>query len=357
MNVWGHLADFVAEHGAAALISVHTVRGSAPREPGARMVVRPDRAFHGTIGGGQLEWQMLQLADEALRAGRGPARFVAQALGPDLGQCCGGRVTVLIETFDRRDAAELLFFAQAERSGPFEVDARIAPDGRVKREPFEIGTRVAPDGRVRREPVEVDPRIAPDGRVRRQPPLASPPPGAGKFWRESHGSSLTPLYLFGAGHVGRALVLALAPLPFAVRWIDSRDDAFPRHVPATVTAVRASEPTAELARAPDDALIVVMTHEHPLDFAITAAALARAFPFVGLIGSDTKRARFEKRFRELGLPEARIRSLVCPIGLPDIQGKEPAVIAASVVAQLLQVREKAHQPAFDRRPIAADLTV
>jgi xanthine dehydrogenase accessory factor len=289
------------------------------------MVMRPDGAFHGTIGGGQLEWQMLQRAQEALRAGRGPARFVDQALGPDLGQCCGGRVTVLIETFDRRDAAALRALAQAERTGPFEVDAKIEPDGRVGRDLVRPGSPTAP--------------------------------GERGVWREIHGSAATPLYLFGAGHVGRALVLALAPLPFAVRWIDSRSDAFPRHVPTNVTAIRTSEPTAELAGAPDDAFIAVMTHEHPLDLAITADALARAFPFVGLIGSDTKRARFEKRFRELGLPDARIGSLVCPIGLPEIRGKEPAVIAASVVAQLLSVREKGARPAFERRPIEADLTV
>jgi xanthine dehydrogenase accessory factor len=146
--------------------------------------------------------------------------------------------------------------------------------------------------------------------------------------------------LFGAGHVGRALVLALAPLPFAVRWIDSREGAFPAHIPTNATPVLSADAVAEVASLPRDALVVVMTHEHPLDLAITAAALPHGFPFVGLIGSETKRARFAKRFRELGVPEEGIRSLVCPIGLPGIRSKEPAVIAASVVAQLLEVREK-----------------
>jgi xanthine dehydrogenase accessory factor len=167
-----------------------------------------------------------------------------------------------------------------------------------------------------------------------------PPETARDVWREPLSAPPTPLALFGAGHVGRALVLALAPLPFAVRWIDSRDGAFPQHVPANATPVPTADPEAEIARLPADALVLVMTHEHPLDLAITAAALARGFPFVGLIGSASKRARFEKRFRAIGLPERRIRELACPIGLPGIEGKEPAVIAASVVAQLLQVREK-----------------
>jgi xanthine dehydrogenase accessory factor len=99
------------------------------------------------------------------------------------------------------------------------------------------------------------------------------------------------------------------------------------------------DPAAEIAEAEPGSLILVMTHDHPLDMAITAAALKRDFPYVGLIGSATKRARFEKRFRELGLAEETIRSLVCPIGLSGIADKDPAVIAVSVTAQLLQVRE------------------
>jgi xanthine dehydrogenase accessory factor len=321
--VWGRLAEFVAEHGSAALVSIHGVKGSAPRERGARMVVRPDGAFHGTIGGGQLEWKMLGLARDALRAGRGPARFIDQSLGPDLGQCCGGRVTVSIETFDARDAAELRLLAGAERRGVFELDVLVEADGRVRRALS-----------------------------------ASPEAGAqgGERWREVYGDAFTPLYLFGAGHVGRALTLALAPLPFAVRWIDSRDDAFPSHLPLNVTAVAAREPAGEIARAPADAFVAVMTHDHPLDLAITAAALTREFPYVGLIGSDTKRARFERRLRDMGVPEQRVRSLVCPIGLPEIRGKEPAIIAASVVAQLLQVREKSGRPAVHDLPLELGFT-
>jgi xanthine dehydrogenase accessory factor len=140
--------------------------------------------------------------------------------------------------------------------------------------------------------------------------------------------------------VGRALVLALAPLPFAVRWIDARDEAFPAHIPANATPVRTADLEGEIARASSDALVLVLTHDHALDLLATAAALRRAFPFLGLIGSATKRARFERRFREIGIPDERIRSLVCPIGLPGIGGKEPAVIAASVAAQLLAARER-----------------
>jgi xanthine dehydrogenase accessory factor len=135
-------------------------------------------------------------------------------------------------------------------------------------------------------------------------------------------------------------VLALAPLPFAIRWLDDREDAFPTHLPSNASAIRMLDPEAEIAEAKPDSLILVMTHDHPLDMAITAAALKRGFPYVGLIGSATKRARFEKRFRELGLGGDRIASLVCPIGISGIADKDPAIIAASVTAQLLQVRER-----------------
>jgi xanthine dehydrogenase accessory factor len=304
VRVWRQLADFVQRHGTAALISMHDVKGSAPREVGARMVVRPDGAFHGTIGGGQLEFRMLDIAREMLKQGRGPARIVDQALGPDLGQCCGGRVKILIETFDSRDREDLAPLVTAEdEGGPFELECRME-EGRVKRD---FASAVGDDRWT--------------------------------GWRETHGEVRTPVLLFGAGHVGRALVLSLAPLPFAVRWLDDRDDAFPAHLPSNAKAVRMWDPEAEITEASPHSLVLVMTHDHPLDMAITAAALRRDFPYVGLIGSATKRARFEKRFRELGIPEETIRSLVCPIGLPGIDDKDPAVIAASVTAQLLQVRE------------------
>jgi xanthine dehydrogenase accessory factor len=271
------------------------------------MVVRPDGAFHGTIGGGQLEFRMLDTAREMLKHGRGPARFIDQALGPDLGQCCGGRVKILIETFDTQDWDDLAPLVAAEgEGGVFEVECRLE------------------NGRVQRE----FPSVVGDDRWTE--------------WREVHGEARTPILLFGAGHVGRALALALAPLPFAIRWLDDRENAFPAYIPASVTAVRMRDPEAEITEAKPGSLVLVMTHDHPLDMAITAAALQRGFPYVGLIGSATKRARFEKRFRELGLSEDKIRALVCPIGLPGIGDKDPAVIAASVTAQLLQVREHSH---------------
>lgn len=334
---WRLLADGIARHGAAALVSLHRVRGSSPREAGARMVVLPEGGFHGTIGGGRLEWEALQAAQDALAAGRGAARFVDQALGPDLGQCCGGQVTLLIETFDAGDAAQLATLANAEAQGAFEVVATITETGVIRRETLQQGGGGLPGEAHGHSGAGLS-------RALSRPSLhkANSPSRTGEgFWRERHGEARTPVLLFGAGHVGRALVLALAPLPFTVRWIDGRADAFPPHITAHATPIRTADPPAEIAAAETGAFVLVMTHEHALDLAVTAAALARAdLPFVGLIGSETKRARFERRLRDLGVSASRIAGLACPIGLPGIEGKEPAIIAASVTAQLCLERER-----------------
>ena len=315
MSVWPTIARFIAEHGASVLVTMAESRGSSPRDAGARMVVRPDGGFSGTIGGGALEWIALAEAQVMLASGNGgkPFRKIDKALGPDLGQCCGGRVTLTLERFDAHDSDWVGVLAAQERHGLATLGTM--QDGRLVRrvlDPAEFGD----------VPHESYLRL-PDGRV-----------------VERFGAVTTPLYLFGAGHVGRALVLALAPLPFAVTWIDPRPDAFPAHIPANVTCVADAEPVKLLADAPDDALIAVMTHSHALDLDLVMAALrAKRFAYVGLIGSETKRARFSSTMRKLGFTHDDINRLTCPIGLTDITDKSPAAIAASIAAQLLIVRE------------------
>ena len=301
METFRRLIEAIEAEGAAALITLAETAGSSPREAGARMVVRSSGGFYGTIGGGELEREALEEARAALAAGRGPARRRSVALGPELGQCCGGRVVWRVETFDKRDLADLAPLRAAEREGPFVARARLSGDGRVERR---LGEATG------------------DG-----------------DWREAFGEAATPVYLFGAGHVGRALALALAPLPFAVRWIDPRRDEFPKLAPANAKLVAAADPPAELAAAPDGAFVLAITHSHPLDLAVVAEALRQdRFAYVGMIGSATKRARFVSQLRAAGIAEARVAKLVCPIGLAGIVGKEPAVIAVAVAAQLLMAR-------------------
>jgi xanthine dehydrogenase accessory protein XdhC len=153
-----------------------------------------------------------------------------------------------------------------------------------------------------------------------------------------------PVIVYGAGHVGAALVTALAPLPFSISWVDARAEAL-WEAPAPFPCRRVAIPEGVAAAAPDDAFHVVMTHSHALDLEIVAAVLARPFGYLGLIGSATKRATFERRLAERGLSAEH---LTCPIGLAMVRGKEPAVIAASVAAQLVAVdRAPAPMPVLE----------
>src|SRR5688572_4677937 len=315
MSTWQTIERFIAEHGAAALVTLAQAQGSSPREAGARMVVAPNGAFTGTIGGGALEWGALAEAQALLARREGPAATrLDRALGPDLGQCCGGRVLLTLERFGAADREAIVPLAVAERAGMVTTIANVGSDGRLSR-------RVArrDEGRSPRPAYD----IQQDGRV-----------------YERFGDEPTAFYLFGAGHVGRALSVALAPLPFAVTWIDGRPGAIPETFPANVTAIRAGDPVELLSRAPDSAFIAVMTHSHALDLDLVIAALqASRFPYVGLIGSATKRARFTSAMQKMGIPAEVVGKLICPIGLTTIKDKAPAAIAASVAAQVLMVRE------------------
>ena len=338
MRIWPVVEEMVGAHGRCALVTVAAVRGSAPREPGARMVVAPDGGFHGTIGGGELEWRAIGAARDALSRNAPAAALDRFTLGPDLGQCCGGSVRLLTEVFERDRLDEIRTLAAREAAGPFVTRGRIGPRA-VERVVIDAAGHEVPSVAIEDGGIVI----------------------------ERFRDLRRPLWLFGAGHVGRALMLALAPLPFDVTWIDEREDVFPAVVPASVRPLRSADPAGELAHAPDGAFVVVMTHNHPLDLAIVHAALAapssRAlrlpdaaspfgtaappeatgppgeagrFGYVGLIGSASKRARFARRLRDAGIAEDRIAGLVCPIGMTTIRSKHPAAIAAGIAAQLLE---------------------
>ena len=149
------------------------------------------------------------------------------------------------------------------------------------------------------------------------------------------------LWLFGAGHVGRRVAPALAPLGFAMTWVDGRAAQFPEPPLQGVRQLALAMPELAVDEAPPATVFLVMTHSHPLDEAICEAILRRGdFAYLGLIGSATKRARFVKRLGEAGIAAADLKRLVCPIGIPGIESKEPAAIAASVAADLLIRRER-----------------
>jgi len=270
---------WLASERATIVIEVTEALGSAPREAGTRMLVTL-HDIAGTVGGGHLELKAIQHARAMLRDGTLVAHSEHFPLGPTLGQCCGGAVT--------------LAYAP--------LDAQI----------------------IERWPVE--------------------PP---RFH----------LQLYGAGHVGRAIVRAISPLNVVVDWIDERDEEFPTELyephsrgwPPHIRKVCVDSVEAEVRTAPAGAYYLVLTHEHDLDLRISEAILKRGdFAYFGLIGSKTKRARFIRRFEQRGIDAQRIERMTCPIGVPGIDGKEPEVIAAAVVAQLLAVAS------FSRRTTLVD---
>ena len=263
----GDLAALLAllSSGPVALVVVLRTEGSAPREAGSWMAVTRN-ATHGTIGGGQLEWQALAAARRQLHSGEAHS-VQRHALGPSLGQCCGGVVHLSIHLLQSAHSAALSEVWQACR------------------------------------------------------------------W---------PVGLFGGGHVGHALVQALAPLPCTVHWYDSREQVFPVQLPAHVLAEHSDPIQSAVADLPPDSRVLIMSFSHAEDLDIVAACLdrwrqRRDLPFIGLIGSRSKWAVFRHRLLARGYADAELAAVTCPIGLPGIVGKEPAVIAASVVAQLLMM--------------------
>ena len=250
----------------AVHVTVSATQGSAPREPGAWMLVFAHDET-GTIGGGHVELEAIALAREMLRSNAREPQSRDYKLGPGLGQCCGG--------------AMQLRFGFVDPGAANAIEARLATK-----------------------------RMA--------------------------------LALFGGGHVGRAIVNALGPLPFAVTWIDSRDEIFPDSVPDNVNCEHSDPVQAAVTTLAAQSRVLVMSFSHAEDLDIVAACLKRMreqddLPYVGLIGSGTKWATFRHRLEARGFREEELARITCPIGIAGIKGKQPEVIAASVVAQVLQL--------------------
>jgi xanthine dehydrogenase accessory factor len=313
MRAWlSPLLEALGRGEAAMLVHVAELKGSGPREVGAQMLVT-ETAFFGTIGGGELEHSATLKARQLLESGR--AGLVRYALGPELNQCCGGSVTLAFEPFAPADRAwvEKLAVAAGEPEPVFRT-LHVDAAGTLRRDWARGG----------------------EGRD-----LAASLSGGAAEIREWVNPPVPALWLFGAGHVGRALAYAVAPLGFAVTWVDGRAGQFPDPPPAGVKTLALAMPELAVDEAPPETAFLVMTHSHPLDEAVCEAVLRRDdFAYLGLIGSATKRARFVRRLRDAGIAPSQLERLTCPIGLPGIRSKEPAAIAASVAADLLVRREK-----------------
>ena len=262
-----HLDSFLAKlvNQGACLVTVHSTRGSVPREQGAWMAVFADEVI-GTVGGGQLEFQAIaqargHLQEKSVRSAS-PVRF---ALGPNLGQCCGGEMQLKFELMHSGRADEL---------------------------------------------------------------------------RTSLQLVLRPVALFGGGHVGKALVQVLGNLPFEVTWIDSRDEIFPLGVLPQVRCEHSDPVQAAVNGLDVGSQVIIMSFSHAEDLDVVAACLLRQrtrgdLPFIGLIGSKTKWARFRHQLQARGFSTEELNHVTCPIGVKGIHSKLPEVIAVAVAAQLM----------------------
>jgi xanthine dehydrogenase accessory factor len=252
---------FLVSHSDAIVAELTAVRGSSPRAAGTFMVIAPD-ALIGTIGGGALEYMVIARARHALRDGVPPGELDVP-LGPEIGQCCGGRVNVTLTVLTAELAAGLVQRLKADEA------------------------------------------------------------------------KLPHVYLFGSGHLGKALAKALVALPLSVHVIDTRPDEL-HDLPNTVEARAVPMPESVVRAAPAGSVFVILTHDHALDFLIAAEALKRAdATYVGMVGSKTKRAKFSSWYLEEGGDRDALRRLVLPIGSFGLVDKRPEVIAALAAAEIM----------------------
>jgi xanthine dehydrogenase accessory factor len=261
-------------------VIVADAQGSTPRETGASMIVTKDRSFD-TIGGGHLELKAIEFAREQLRSHAIEATARHFPLGPTLGQCCGGRVSLLFVPIDAARRTQIQSLQTRAASG----------------EPIEFTTQI----------------------------------DTGELVTVTLPNDTWNIAVFGAGHVGKAIVDVLCTLPCQITWIDEREAEFPSTVAPNVRILNTDTPADEVRRIPAGAQVLVLTHSHALDFDICFALLKRVdLAYCGLIGSATKAATFRKRFEQRSVSAEAIARIICPIGRTEIKSKHPGAIAVSV---------------------------
>ena len=268
---WFEIVAQMSEKSKAyVIVTVLEVRGSSPREEGAKMIVTEDQSYL-SIGGGNLEYQAIALSRELILEAGLVSKIEDFPLGPKVGQCCGGKVRLLFESFP----AETI-------------------------------------------------RIS----------------------------------IFGAGHVGKALIGIVSQLPYRIRWIDSREHEFPKAIPSNVEKVVSGRPHLDIRSSSMADYFVVMSHSHKIDFEIVQAILKMGnYRYLGLIGSESKKKRFESRLIKRGVPDDQISRLSCPMGIGQITGKSPIEVAVSVASELISdINDLESDPVkFDTKAEAKEL--
>ena len=303
------IAEQFQQIGPLIRIVIIAAEGSTPREEGVAMTVSAEAA-NGTIGGGALEYDAIAHARAMLKRDANDVwlRDVkSYPLGPQLGQCCGGHVRLL---FERYGETELSHITELLDDNLLHVARPI--------------TAGAPMTAQRQRDSANELELHEDA----------------EWFIEAVKPNLLPIFLYGAGHVGREVVRVFEGMAVEITWIDTDESRYPDITPENARRLIAAAPQEAVAYAPDDAFHIVMSYSHPLDLEICHAVLKRGrFRYLGLIGSVTKKQRFLKRLRELGVQEDALSRLICPIGAGGPASKEPAVIAISLAAEILRLAE------------------
>ena len=343
------------------VVTVASTKGSAPRETGTKMIVALNDV-HGSIGGGHLEFNAIDIAKGMIVAD-GPRALHRFALGATLGQCCGGVVNLLFEPVPSDAEWVDALAAQIASGGACVVVTPVSGDARTGKLILGANDCAVSFGTLGASALDADARATAQKLVRelQSSNLQSiPVDTAGATTRYFFDVLHAPdfhIVLFGAGHVGRALVRVMSELDCTIHWVDSRDDQFLSDIPKNVNVVVTDSPETEITTARPGSYFLVMTHSHALDQTLCERILKRNdFAYFGLIGSISKRQQFERRLLDRGISAAQLHSMNCPIGLADIAGKAPATIAISVAAEILQRRSECMRRAESAKPATSAMT-
>jgi xanthine dehydrogenase accessory factor len=325
----------------AVMVTVASTVGSTPREPGAKMIVTGD-ALYGTIGGGNLEHKACAIARSQLDTDE-PNQLRRFPLGAGLGQCCGGLVNLMFEPIVETTA----WVDLAQQFDSYAEDwVRVVTTHESVEKPgagFFIMNRERTHNSL---PAylphtglleSVESILIGETNIALQQAIT----GQESFFIEAIRKTDFQLVLFGAGHVGRAVVRVMQDLPVQIRWVDTRDEMFIPDIPGNVEFICTDSPEAEIDAAAANSFFLVMTHDHALDQQLAEHILKRDdFAYFGLIGSASKRRIFEKRMSRRGFDQSHFARMTCPVGIEGIQSKQPAAIAISVAGELMQVYDQ-----------------
>lgn len=345
------------------LVTVVSTKGSTPRESGTKMIVSMDR-IQGTIGGGNLEYQCIDIARQRLSRvpchawRRHTHRF---PLGASLGQCCGGVVNVFFELITPADTAWI-----------HQLDVNIANHGSTVvitslddnlSEKRLISSNEIPQDKFLEGGFALSCSSIADQLLKHG--YAHEPKNIefsfGELNQQFLAEAIIPndfhLMIFGAGHVGKSLVNVLSGVECTITWVDSREEQYPELIPHNTIAQLEDEPEDAVLKAPDNTYFIVMTHCHQLDLRICSNILQRKkFSYCGLIGSQSKRRKFEKRLHTKGFSKEVFSQITCPMGISGINSKKPGEIAIAISAEILQLRNRSLEHRESNRSADYQLT-